>query len=73
VSTTAASTAADQAYEVEILESPEGWGVAVVDRHGVPVFRRACSGGAESRAFASTVRQHLYWLSEATFRAYYRL
>lgn len=70
---TAAATAADQAYEVEILETPEGWAVAVVDRHGVPVFRRACSGGAESRAFASTVRQHLYWLSEGAFRAYYRV
>jgi hypothetical protein len=69
----ASVTAADQAYEVELLDAPDGWGVSVVDRHGGTVFRRACRDGAEARAFASTVRQHLYWLSEETFRAYYRV
>jgi hypothetical protein len=73
VNTTAATTAADQAYEVEILDGPEGWSVAVVDLHGVTVFRRPCHDGAEARAFSSTVRQHLYWLSERAFRAYYRV
>jgi len=70
---TAAVIAADQAYEVDLLDAPEGWRVAVVDRHGETVFRRACRDGAEARAFASTVRQHLYWLSEGAFRAYYRV
>jgi hypothetical protein len=73
VNGTAAVTAADQAYEVELLDAPDGWGVIVVDRHGETVFRRACRDGVEARAFASTVRQHLYWLSEETFRAYYRV
>lgn len=70
---TVAVTAADHAYEVELLDTPDGWGVTVVDRHGEAVFRRACRDGTEARAFASTVRQHLYWLSEETFRAYYRV
>jgi hypothetical protein len=73
VNGTAAVTAADQAYEVDLLDTPDGWGVSVVDRHGETVFRRACRDGAEARAFASTVRQHLYWLSEETFRAFYRV
>jgi hypothetical protein len=73
VSTTAAATAADQAYEVDILDGPQGWSVTVVDLCGATVFRRPCRDGAEARAFSSTVRQHLYWLSEEAFRAYYRV
>jgi 23S rRNA C2498 (ribose-2'-O)-methylase RlmM len=70
---TAAVLAADQAYAVDLSDAPGGWRVAVVDRRGETVFRRACRDGAEARAFASTVRQHLYWLSEGAFRAYYRV
>ena len=36
---------------------------------GAVVFTRACAGEAEARTFASTVNQHLHWLSEAKFRA----
>jgi hypothetical protein len=28
---------------------------------------------AEARTFASTVQQHIYWLSPEKFREYYRL
>ena len=28
---------------------------------------------SEARIFASTVRQHLYWLSAERFRQYYRI
>jgi len=73
VNGTVAVTVADQAYELELLDTPDGWAVTVIDRHGGSVFRRACRDGAEARAFASTVRQHLYWLSEETFRTYYRV
>jgi len=37
------------------------------------VHERACRDGAEARLFASTVRQHIYWLSPERFREYYRL
>ncbi|MEO8477853.1 MAG: hypothetical protein ABI572_12515 [Actinomycetota bacterium] len=67
-----AATAADQAYEVEILDDPDGSSVVVLDRRGATVVRRPCRDGAEARSLASTVRQHLYWLSESAFRAYYR-
>ena len=34
---------------------------------------RACRDEEEARTFASTVRQHLAWLSPAKFGEYYRL
>jgi hypothetical protein len=52
---------------------PEGWGVAIVDRSGREVSARACRDEAEARTYASTVRQHVAWLSESRFREYYRL
>lgn len=45
----------------------------IVDRSGAEVSRRACADETEAWTYASTVRQHLYWLSEERFRAYYRL
>jgi hypothetical protein len=33
---------------------------------------RACRDEAEAQTFASTVRQHIVWLSEARFREIYR-
>ena len=38
---------------------------------GEVVAERACSDGAEARTYASTVRQHIYWLSPEKFREYY--
>jgi hypothetical protein len=58
-------------YRVHIGESPDGWRVAIEDPAGVVVMERACRDGAEARTFASTVRQHIYWLSPDTFRSYY--
>jgi hypothetical protein len=34
---------------------------------------RACRDETEARTFASTVRQHIAWLSEPRFREIYRL
>ena len=64
--------AADGRFTVEIRRH-EGWSVAIVDPDGAPVSVRACRDEAEARTYASTVRQHAYWLSEENFRAYYRL
>ncbi|MDH5224743.1 MAG: hypothetical protein OEW46_08225 [Actinomycetota bacterium] len=62
-------------YAVELREEDEapGWRVAIVDDAGVTVFERACHDHTEARAYASTVRQHIYWLSPERFREYYRL
>jgi hypothetical protein len=37
------------------------------------VSARACRDEVEARTYASTVRQHIEWLSEETFRSYYAL
>ncbi len=34
---------------------------------------RACRDETEALTYASTVRQHIYWLSEEKLREYYRL
>ncbi len=50
-----------------------GWSVAILDPAGREVAVRACRDETEARTFASTVRQHIAWLSEARFREIYRL
>ena len=45
----------------------------ILDPSGREVSTRACSDETEARVYASTVRQHAYWLSEDKFREYYRL
>jgi len=50
-----------------------GWSVAIFDTEGREIALRACRDETEARTFASTVRQHIGWLSEARFREIYRL
>jgi hypothetical protein len=47
--------------------------VAVVDSTGRDVAARTFTHETEAWVYASTVRQHVYWLSEGKFREYYRL
>ena len=49
------------------------WSVAIFDPEGREIALRACRDETEARTFASTVRQHIAWLSEARFREIYRL
>jgi hypothetical protein len=49
------------------------WSVAILDPEGREIALRACRDETEARTFASTVRQHIGWLSEARFREIYRL
>jgi hypothetical protein len=60
-------------YTVREAGGDLGWSVAIVDPSGLEVWTRACHGETDARTFASTVRQHIYWLSETKFREYYRL
>ncbi|MFN2543293.1 MAG: hypothetical protein ABR600_01810 [Actinomycetota bacterium] len=60
-------------YAVAVSDGSGGWRVAILDPSGAEVFERACSDEAEARAFASTVEQHVGWLSEERLRRYYRL
>ena len=64
--------AASNRYSV-VATDDDGWKVTILDPHGVPVSDRACASEEEARTYASTVRQHIYWLSEPKFRSYYKL
>jgi hypothetical protein len=60
-------------YGVVMRRDAGGWVVAIVDPAGREVSSRACKDDADARTYASTVRQHVEWLSEPRFREYYRL
>ena len=63
----------ENGYRVRIAEAQDGWRVAIEDPAGDVVMERVCADGSEARTFASTVRQHIYWLSPDKFRDYYRV
>jgi hypothetical protein len=63
----------ENAFGVEIRGAEGGWRVVILDLAGEVVSERACHDGAEARTYASTVRQHIYWLSPEKFREYYRI
>jgi hypothetical protein len=65
--------AADNRYSVALEDGVRGWRVVIRDPDGNAVSKRSCSDETEARTYASTVRQHMYWLSDARFRRYYRL
>ena len=60
-------------YSVDVRRDDDGWSVAIVGPGGASVATRVCRDETEARTYASTVRQHAEWLSEARFREYYRL
>ncbi|HEX2089067.1 MAG TPA: hypothetical protein VHI54_03905 [Actinomycetota bacterium] len=60
-------------YTVRLNQGASGWDVQILRPSGAVAFTRSCSSEAEARTFASTVEQHIYWLSPAKFEEYYRL
>lgn len=60
-------------YSVRVKNGSAGWNVHILDPEGTTVFTRACEDEVEARTFASTVRQHIDWLSPSKFQEYYRL
>ena len=60
-------------YRIELRDDELGWEVRILDPAGGVVWTRSCSDQAEARTLASTVGQHIYWLSPAKFREYYKL
>lgn len=60
-------------YSVRVENGSAGWSVHILDPVGTTVFTRACGDEVEARTFASTVRQHIDWLSPSKFQEYYRL
>jgi len=60
-------------YSVHVQSGDQGWEVHIVDPSAEVAWTRHCADEAEARTFASTVQQHIYWLSAAKFREYYKL
>ena len=63
----------ENGFAVQVQEDARGWRVAILDPAGAVIGERACRDHVEARTYASTVRQHISWLSTETFRAYYRV
>jgi hypothetical protein len=70
---TVPSTLGENGYGVQIRQAAQVWHVEIVDGTGAIVSERTCDDGSQARTFASTVRQHIYWLSAERFRQYYRI
>ena len=60
-------------YGVRVERDDEGWRAVITGPDGKEALERRFEGEEEARLYASTVEQHLGWLSEARFRQYYRL
>jgi hypothetical protein len=71
VTSTPETEDASLAYAVRMSASDASWHVDIVDADDRVVGGRSCADAADARTYASTVRQHLYWLSSARFRRYY--
>ena len=72
--TSAPEVEAGNRFSVEVRNG-QGieWSVSILDPEGREVAVRACRDETEALTFASTVRQHIAWLSEARFCEIYRL
>ncbi len=68
-----AMASVESGFGVEVRGGEGSWSVAILNSKGEVVAERACHDGAEARTYASTVRQHIYWLSPEKFREYYRI
>jgi hypothetical protein len=64
---------AKHVYTVRVDRGEGGWEVHIVDEHGSTLTVRRSPNEGDAMTFASTVRQHLHWLSRGKFRQYYRL
>jgi hypothetical protein len=60
-------------FAVRLRREHDGWEVRIIDPAGGVAGTRYCSDETEARTYASTVQQHIFWLSPARFREYYRL
>lgn len=69
----AQAEAEPNAYAVRVDEGDLGWEVRILNPAGAPAWTRSCGSEEEARTLASTVQQHVYWLSPAKFREYYKL
>ena len=60
-------------FSIRLRREDRGWKVRIIDPTGRVAGTRYCSDETDARTYASTVQQHIFWLSPAKFREYYRL
>lgn len=60
-------------FGVELHEGDGGWEVRILDPEGAVAWTRFCGDVTAARTLASTIRQHVYWLSPGKFREYYKI
>ena len=60
-------------FGVELHEGEIGWEVRIIAPGGGVAWTQSCGNVTEARTLASTIRQHIYWLSPGKFREYYRI
>ena len=60
-------------YTVRVQAGEQGWEVHILDASSEVTWTRHCIDEAEARTFASSVHQHIYWLSAEKFADYYKL
>jgi hypothetical protein len=60
-------------YAVRVENGEQGWEVHILGPSARVEWTRHCADEAEARTFASTVQQHIYWLSPGKFAEYYKL
>lgn len=68
-----AAAAEPNPYSVRVESGEQGWEVHILEPTGAVAWTRHCADEADARTFASTVQQHIYWLSAEKFAEYYRL
>lgn len=64
---------APNGFGVELHEGDRTWEVRIIDPRGGVAWTRSCGNLTEARTLASTIRQHIYWLSPGKFREYYKI
>lgn len=62
-----------EGWEVRVEAAGDVWRALLVNDAGMVLLERPFETEERARLFASTVEQHMGWLSEARFRQYYRL
>jgi hypothetical protein len=60
-------------FGVDLREGRGGWEVRILDPKGAIAWTRFCGDMTTARTLASTIRQHIYWLSPGKFCEYYKI
>ena len=60
-------------FRVQVLHVDRDWEVRILEPTGSSIWSRSHADAEQAETLASTIRQHVSWLSPAKFREYYKL